>query len=352
MTIRERLEQAIAGEPVTHPVYLAYDWFVDNRNIDWQMLFSLGMGRMNHVDILEFDRPNVEVVETDSVENGRMRKDITWVTDIGELHEYYLDGWRQEYMIKTPTDYRTLQHALSGVVMTPTDEHFDRSEAELGGNGITVGHLGWTPYESRRTSLLEIQVDFAGLERFSIDIITAKPELLDLIDLINEQTVEAFRCLLSTKARHIKLWENLSIETMGPAIYRNYVVPVYERIFDVLKGSDKLLQVHYDGNLKIIADDIAALRFDGIDSLTGPPEGDMTASEARSVWPDKFFWLHPNLGWFRLQEKELATKIRETVKAAGPSRFCLMLSEDVPPEWESAIPVVLKTLDDMALQSQ
>jgi len=241
-----------------------------------------------------------------------------------------------------------MQHALSDTKMTATDRYFDQSEAELGDGGISVGHLGWTQYECRRTALQEIQVDFAGLERFSIDIITELPELLDLIHLINEQTIQAFRCILKTKAQHIKLWENLSIETMGPSIYRNHIAPVYKRIFDVLDGSDKKLQVHYDGNLKIIANDIAGLGFDGIDSLTGPPEGDMTASEARAAWPDKFFWLHPNMGWFSLPEKQLAEKIRRTVKDAGPSRFCLMMSEEVPPEWETAVPVVLRTLEEMA----
>ncbi len=348
MSIRKRLEQAISGEPVEHPVYFVYDWFVNNRDIDWQSLFDQGLGQMNHVDLLEFDRPNLDIVETETMEHGKVRKDVRWITGIGELHEYYLDGWLQEYMIKSPEDYRIMNYALSDTTITPTNSFYDRSEAELGDRGITVGHLGWTPFESRRTALLEIQVDFAGLERFSIDIITEQPELLELIELIDGQTIEAFRCLLKTRAQHIKLWENLSIETMGPVIYRNYLVPLYKRIFEVLDGSDKKLQVHYDGKLRVIAGDIAGLPFEGIDSLTGPPEGDLTAADARSFWPDKFFWLHPNLGWYSLPEKQLAEKIKRTVADAGPSRFCLMISEEVPPEWESAVPIVLRTLQDIA----
>ena len=348
MSIRKRLEMALSGEPVKRPVYLVYDWFVNNRDIDWQSLFVRGLGQMNHVDLLEFERPNLEIIETETVQHGQTRKDVTWMTNRGELHEYYLNGWLQEYMIKSPEDYRIMTYALSDTTITPTNTWFDRSEAELGDRGITVGHLGWTPFENRRTALQEIQVDYAGLERFSIDLISEQSELLELIELINEQTIEAFRCILKTRAQHIKLWENLSIETMGPVIYRKYLVPVYERIFEVLDGSDKKLQVHYDGKLRVIAGDIARLPFDGLDSLTGPPEGDMTAADARSFWPDKFFWLHPNLGWFLLPEKQLVEKIKQVVKDAGPSRFCLMISEEVPPGWEKGIPAVLRTLNESA----
>ncbi|MBN1292769.1 MAG: hypothetical protein JXB48_13090 [Candidatus Latescibacteria bacterium] len=347
MSIRKRLESTLAGDPVEQPVYLVYDWFVKNRDIDWSHLFDLGLGQMNHVDVIEFERPHLDIVETEAIVNGQTRKDIRWITDIGELHEYYLDGWLQEYLIKSPEDYQIMAYALSDTTITPTDTYYDQSEAELGENGITVAHLGWTPYECRRTALQEIQIDYAGLERFSIDILQEQPELLELIELLNDQIVEAFKQILKTKAQHIKLWENVSIETMGPKIFRKYHMPIYRRIFEVLDGSDKKLQVHYDGKLRVIADDIHYMPLDGIDSLTGPPEGDITAADARSAWPDKFFWLHPNLGWFSLPENELVAKIKRVVEDAGPTRFCLMISEEVPPNWEISVPIVLHTLKNM-----
>jgi hypothetical protein len=46
--LRGRLEGAIAGEVVSRPVFAVYDWFVCNRNIDWQSLFDLGLGQINH----------------------------------------------------------------------------------------------------------------------------------------------------------------------------------------------------------------------------------------------------------------------------------------------------------------
>lgn len=177
-----------------------------------------------------------------------------------------------------------------------------------------------------------------------MDLAFENPHLLELLELMNGQKMEELDCALQTDAVQIKLWENLSIETMGPAIYRKYLMPVYRRMFDKMQGTDKKLQVHYDGKLRLIADDIKALAFDGIDSLTQAPEGDLSIAEAREKWPDKFLWLHPNLGWFSQPLDCLTKDILQMVKEAGSRRYCVMISEEVPPNWKTAVPVVLKAL--------
>ena len=346
MTIRERLEKAIAGEPVDQPVYAVYDWFVKNRDIDWQSLFDLGLGQINHAAVIELERPNVEIIETRSGQNGRVRRDVRWVTNIGELHEWYLDEWRQEYLVKNSRDYRIVAHALAGTKYSATDEYFEQSENELNERGLTIGHITWTGME-KRTPLQSIQIDMTGLERFSIDLACEQPELIDLIETMNEQMVDVFRCVLQTRAQQIKLWENLSIETMGPAVYRKYLIPLYERILKTIEGSNKRIVMHYDGKLKVIAEDIRKLRFDGIDSLTPPPEGDLAIAEARKAWPEKFFWLHPNLGWYHLPEKQLVENVTRMARDAGPRRYCMMISEEVPPHWQRTVPLVLDTLSHL-----
>ncbi|MGO8748555.1 MAG: hypothetical protein ACLQNE_21490 [Thermoguttaceae bacterium] len=88
---------------------------------------------------------------------------------------------------------------------------------------------------------------------------------------------------------------------------------------------------------------VASLGFD-LDSLTPPPEGDMAVAQARAAWPDKFFWLHPPLGWCREERGTLIERLCRMVRDAGPRRYCLMISEDVPPNWQETVPLVLETL--------
>jgi len=321
--------------------------FVENRDAEWDRFFELGLGTIKHADIVDFHRPNLEIVETETFEKGRMRKDVRWVTDRGELHEYYLDGWLQEYMIKSCDDYTTLAYAFADSEYTPIDNYYDELEKNLGDGGLTVGHLGWTKFECRRTPFQEIQVDFAGLERFSIDLMLGAPELLELIEVMNDEMMKVVECAAMTKAEHLKLWENLSVATMGPRLYREHLLPVYSRICGVLGAAGKKLHVHYDGKLSVIADDIASTYIFGIDSLTPAPEGDMTIAEARRAWPGRFLWINPCLGWYHLTDRELSRKIARTVTDAGESPFCLMISEDVPHDSGRTVPLVLETLDSI-----
>ncbi len=343
-SIRDRIVQALEGAKITHPVYAVYDWFVINREIDWQRLFDLGLGQINHATLFEVEHPHLHIEESYSEVDNRKRKDVKWITDIGELHEYSIDGWVREYMIKSPDDYKIMKRALQDTTFTPTNKYFDESEQALGDAGITLGHFG--KYEDigyRRTPLQVIQIDMAGLEQFSFDITMETRELMELLEQMNEQFLELVRTVTRTRAIHIKLWENMSIETIGPDLYRRHLVPLYNKVCEILEGSGQKLHVHYDGKLQSIAGDIAKSGLDGIDSLTPPPEGDMNILQARKLWPEKFFWMHPSLSIDRFSEKKVENYILQMIRDAD-SKFCFLLSEEVPPNWKRTIPLILEIL--------
>ncbi|MHC4884327.1 MAG: hypothetical protein ACYTGH_04500 [Planctomycetota bacterium] len=340
--VRQRFDDATAGRPVDEPVYAVYDWFVEHRpHVDWARLFDLGLGRINHANVIRHEHPNFERIEETREENGTTRRDVRLVTDHGELHEWYLGEWRQDHFIKTPEDYRIMARALEGVRVHTDNSAFEQSEQAVGDGGITVGQamgLG-----SGRTPLMVLQIDWVGLEQWSLDLACELPEMMDLLEIMNAIKLEEIRAAAASSAEHIKLWENLSIETMGPNVYRQHLVPLYREIIGILASKGKRLQVHYDGQLKSIADQIASLGFDGIDSFTEAPEGDMSVEEARALWPDKFLWVHPNLGLYR-QADTLAAQVRRLREAAGNTRSCLLISEDIPPDWQTTVPMVLEAL--------
>ncbi len=343
MSIRQRLLAALRGEPVTEPVYVVYDAFLPNPTVDWDWLFSRGLGQLNHAFVVEEQHPNCEIVERKSVEGGLDRRDVTIRTADGELHEYYLGSsdkgllpWRMEHFIKKPSDYRLMTQALEGTTYRPTDRAFDESEAAIGDRGITMAHVDRTPFQ-------KIQIDFAGIEAFSYHLADGSPELLELLELMNGLKIDELACVVQSKASLVKLWENVGIDAMGPHAYRQYMAPIYRTATDLLRYAGKSLVVHYDGKTRLIAEDIAGFGFD-IDSLTPEPEGDVTASEARAWWPDSFLWLHPSLTWFLLPREELVSRVVAMGRDAGPRRFCFELSEGIPPNWRESIPPVLEAL--------
>lgn len=345
-TIRQRFDAALMGAPVRQPVYAVYDWFVQHRPaVPWAELFAQGLGQIQHANVIRLHCPGFERLETTSDVNGLVRRDVTLVTDRGELHEWYLGEWRQEHFIKTPDDYRLMCRALEGVEVLPDATAFEAAEQAVGDGGITLGQI--QGLGNGRTPLMVLQIDWVGLERWSLDVATDEPAMLDLLEVMTAITLDEIRGAARGPARQIKLWENLSIETMGPGLYRRYLAPLYRDILEILGAAGKRLIVHYDGKLRGIADDIAALDIDGLDSFTEPPEGDLTVAEARALWPDKFLWIHPNLGWYDRPRDQLERDLRRVVTAAGPSRFCLMVSEEVPPGGAPAMATVLEILADL-----
>lgn len=343
MNIRKTLEEALSGKIIEYPVYAVYDWFVENRkNVDWDMLFEYGLGQVNHANLIRHSHPNFELREKISEQNGARRRDVTLITDRGELHEWYLGEWRQEHFIKTPDDYRIMLRALENVTVSADNEPFLKSEESIGKRGITLGQL--QGIDRGRSPLMALQIDWVGLEQFSIDLASELPELAELIEVMNAIKLEEFRHAVKTRATHIKLWENLSIETLGPVYYRKYLVPLYRQILDITSNSEKHLHVHYDGKLRAISEDIADLGIYGIDSFTEAPEGDISVAQARKIWPEKFLWLHPNLNWYHQESRMLEENVNRIVKEAGPKKFCLMISEEVPANWRETIPFILQCI--------
>lgn len=342
LSIRGRLESALAGEPVGWPVYAVYDWFVENRPIDWPSLFALGLGEIRHADVIRSQRPHVEIVETTRQVEGGLRRDVRWITDRGELTEWHLGEWQQEFLVKKPEDYRVLRRALEDTQVAAVAEPFLQAEEEVGSRGITLGQLERTPFLGR-SPVMEIQVQLAGLNRFAMDMADQVPELMELLELMTELKLRQVRAAARSPARYIKLWDNMSIETIGLRVYRQFMVPLYRQILEILNSAGKRLLVHYDGKTRLVRQEIGSLGFD-LDSLTPPPEGDMPIAEARAAWPDKFFWLHPPLGWFREDGRTLVERVRQMVRDAGARRCCLMISEDVPPDWQRTVSLVLEAL--------
>jgi hypothetical protein len=74
MSIRNRIEIAFSHRRIENPVYAVYDWFVKNRNINWQSLFNLGLGQINHANLVRVERPHLNIVELTSIENGKKRR--------------------------------------------------------------------------------------------------------------------------------------------------------------------------------------------------------------------------------------------------------------------------------------
>jgi hypothetical protein len=122
---------------------------------------------------------------------------------------------------------------------------------------------------------------------------------------------------------------------------------IYEEVVPELQNAGKRVMVHYDGQLKAIADQVARAPFHIIESLTEPPEGDMMYETCRRAWPDTAFWANINVDLYALPPHKLREAVADKRARAGKRALAFELSEDVPDNWRESIPVVLQTLREL-----
>ena len=192
-------------------------------------------------------------------------------------------------------------------------------------------------------------VDYAGLANFSLHLVEYPDELQELYEALRVNFHRIVEIAAGGPGHYLNVIENFTADTLGPRRYKQFLLPVYEETFNTLHQAGKIVGCHYDGKIKAVKDLVAGSPIDLIESLTPPPEGDMTLAEARAVWPDKLFWANINLGCYELASDELKQEMWRRVQDGAPDgcRLAFEVSEDRPARWRESMPVILAALNEM-----
>jgi len=341
---RERLAAALEGGTPDRTPYSIYSWMM-NREAEkdksaWERVLDQGLALCHHCSTVQ----HIEHGVTSSVTEEKRGNDTFTIhkreTAVGTLQMVRRNGWHHEDWIKTPGDYAIRQWMIENTELTPNYQAYEEADAFVGDRGVPV-------VCGSRTPAMSINVDWAGTERFCMDLALEVPELYALYEAQKTLFLEETRLLAEGPGRFVKWFENLTISMLGPTRYAQLLLSVYDQAVPLLEQGGKRVMVHYDGGLRVIADQIAAAPFHMIESLTEAPEGDMTYRECRDAWPDKVLWGNINVDLYygsmsRLREEVVAKRDR-----AGKRGFAFEVSEDLPKGWENSIPVVLETLEEI-----
>ena len=342
MTTKERITVALEGGVPDITPYTTYMWTEDlAKSPEWRPLIDAGLGMSYHCGTVHGIEHGVEDGWEDKQEGANRYLIHTRTTPIGALRQVWTNGWHTESFIKTPADYRTMQWIVEHTEYVPAYENFAKAEAEIGDDGIVL-------VTGSRSPAMSLNLDWAGTQQFCQDVALEVPELYDLYEARKKTFREEIRLLAAGPGRFVKWFENLTISMLGPARYEELLLSVYQETVPLLEAGGKRLMVHYDGALQVIADLIARAPFHMIESLTEPPEGDMTYDQCRAAWPDKVFWGNLNIHCYDLPPEQLRAEVIAKCQRAGKRGFLLEISEDVPGNLKTAVPVVLETLASMA----
>ena len=344
MTHRENLITILNGGVPEVTPFSAYENFLeDMTRIDdaaRQRVVDMGLLTVSHINTVEAIRHGTESTMTERMENGHRITVEEWKTPVGTVAQKWVDGWHTESFVKQPEDYRILQWITEHTELKPWYDAYHRKEEELGERGLPIA-------TGSRTPAMKINVDLAGTEQFCLDVAMEVEELLSLYEAMTKLFRQETEILAAGPGRFVKWFENLTISMIGPRRYENLLVSVYNDVVPLLDAADKRVMVHYDGDLNVIRDQIATAPFHMIESLTEPPEGDMTYDQCRAAWPDKVFWGNVNIEVYELPPDRLREEIRAKRERAGKRGFAFEISEDLPANWPETVPIILETLQEL-----
>ncbi|MCP4645544.1 MAG: hypothetical protein GY851_34185 [bacterium] len=341
MTTRELLTTVLdGGTPARTPISL-YNWMMDDPESDqWRRVLDAGLGVCQHCQTVIHEEHGVKNVHDSYQEGGDSYAIHRKETPVGTIQKVTRNGWHHEDWLKTPADYAVRQWVVEHTELTPCYEAFDYADETVGDYGVPV-------VMGSRTPAMSINVDWAGTQQFCMDLAMELDELMALYEAEKKLFLEEVQIIAKGPGRFVKWFENLTVAMLGPARYTQLLVSVYEETVPILEAAGKRVMVHYDGALRCIADRIAAAPFHMVESLTEPPEGDMMYDECREAWPDKVLWGNVNVELYDKPEAELREALQAKRERAGKRAFAFEISEDLPRNWQTSIPIMVSALEEL-----
>ena len=344
LSIAERLEVFWSGEQPDRIPYTIYqnEWKHTATDPRWQPLYEKGLGVTWHLSSVKEEwEPGIEMVFDTWMEDGKKHDRRTFKTPVGEIYDLEVDEWQTKYCLETPKDYRVMTYVVRHTHLLPDYASFEEKARQIAPYGIPLVMMGRTPLQS-------ILVDFVGLEKFAYQLVDLHDEMMELYQALLEKLRQRAALIAAGPGRFVSVLENFTADSLGPVRYRQLLLPVYQELFPILQSAGKIVGTHYDGQLSACKKWIAQAPIDLIESLTPPPEGDMSLAEARAAWPDKLFWSNINVAGYYLPPAELKQLVWQRIQEAAPDgrRLAFEVSEQYPDNWFESIGTVLDALEE------
>lgn len=204
-----------------------------------------------------------------------------WRTPRGELTdrwEYIPQSfcWAHvEYAVKSPEDLKIVQDIFARTCHEPCPDVYPSSAKHLGESGIPISAVPRSP-------LPALMADWCGVMN-TIYLITDEPRAVeDTLAVIDRSNDGAFNYIASGPADLLHFCDNLDSGNYA-SYFGEYMEEYYRRRLGQIHKAGKFAVVHLDGTVRGLLPKLAACGFDGIESVTPAPVGDVEIEELRSL---------------------------------------------------------------------
>ncbi|NCO37920.1 MAG: hypothetical protein COZ06_03705 [Armatimonadetes bacterium CG_4_10_14_3_um_filter_66_18] len=275
-----------------------------------------------------------EGVQTDSREEHGER--VTWWrTPAGELS----DRWRYipqahcwahvEYAVKTVDDLRVVADLFGRMRVEPNETAFPQAVEFLGDSGVPISAVPRSP-------LPALLADWCGVMK-AIYLIADEPNAVgDTLEAIDRANGPAFDCAAASPVELFHFCDNLD-SAASASLFEPYMGEYYSRRLQQLHAAGKFAVVHLDGSVRGLLPKLAAVGFDGVESITPAPVGDVAIEELRTVAANEqtILWGGIPGAMFCAPwgEDEVAAHARRLLDAlAAEGRLVVGSADQIPPD--------------------
>ena len=284
---------------------------------------------------------NVEYTEQQKVSTGTVEVRRTYSTPVGSIYmdekrepgvgEWHanrswndVQPWAKSRLIKKPEDYDVLKYMIENTEYIPDYFPIEQAKEWLGDDGVV---LSWIP----KTAMSQMMIELVGGEegRFYIHHARYRDKVEEIYEAMSRSLEPLYEIAAKSPAEIIWIPENLEGYLVNPMLFEKYFMPEYEKCARVVHEHGKLLGAHMDGRLNVLKDLIAKTPIDIIEAFHPPPMGDLTISEALSLWKEKVIWLGYPGAMYTLGPEEVKKHALELLRSAVPcERLVISMSSE------------------------
>jgi hypothetical protein len=346
MTMRERLLAPFHGVRPDRPAWVAdlSYWYsaAESTNVireeyrghDGYKRLHADLGVCYYYDYTShpFDMvfDGVDVVEQEAGAERRRQ----WRAPAGTLSEHWsylktAECWaHDEYAVKCESDLPILLDICRRVRYEPAFPEYTTLMEWVGEAGVPLAPVPRSPLPALLT-------DWCGVEQtvfFLADMPDTMRTIMDSIDSANDS---AFGLAAAAPAELFHFCDNLDSSASTP-YFRDYMKEYYVKRLRQIHDCGKYAVVHLDGRVRGLLPGLASCGFDGIESITPAPVGDVSVEELRTIAanPRTILWggipgamfSHP---WTDTQIRDHTMKLLGCL--GGDGRLVVGSADQIPP---------------------
>ena len=362
MTPRERLLAPFRGIRPDRPAWVAdLTYWYGARETDGtlpaeykgrdgfrKMHEDLGVGYYYYYGSGVF-RTITDGVDCQVQDNGSQRV-RTWRTPQGEITdrwEYIPQSfcWAHvDYAVKTVADLKVVQDIFARTRHEPAVDSFLDAEKFLGDLGLPISAVPRSPLPGLLT-------DWCGVMN-TIYLLADEPQAVaDTLAIIDRANDEAFKCIVSGPSELLHFCDNLDSGNCG-SYFESYMAEYYRRRLAQVHAAGKFAAVHLDGAVRGLLPKLAACGFDGIESVTPGPVGDVEIEDLRTVIanPQTIIWGGIPGAMFATPwtAADIRSHTRRLLDALWPmGRLIVASADQIPPDGKiDFVRIIAETIEE------